>query len=667
MMKPKLKVYSTFQSLFTDLNPKEHILIQRSHSIIETDILIVNDQNIFDFIEQYPQKIFVLQYSQIPSYEDLSKFSDCNTLIETLHQEASTEQRILLWCRLQQLRELQNSQLGAEQRASAIEMASQALSHTYDENQTFNILVDIVATELRSSRVSLLRVDHQLKELHMRAARGIPADIMQKAKPKIGQGIAGQCAQHGKPIFIADHQRFKSRQPLNPRDLSSSGAVYTLQADEMPMSLTVPILVRGDVVGVVNVTDRQDDQPYTQQEITFLSTLMSHAGYLMESANLIKGLQELQAFSDKVIDTLADPLIVLNRQNEVLRSNLSYQNLFNKLSIMEIEDLSHALLHDTVWHKNGWKYDDYVFDLRLLPFGGEDHRFLLFFQNVTERQQMGRQLVSAEKMASLGVLSAGIAHEINNPLGFVKTNTKEALRYFEDLLEIIDSWHEYADQRRLSKDITPYRVEEEVELHEIQEDIPKLIQENLGGLERMQKIISSLKSFAHPDSEHTTQTKLSTLIEHALVITKGKWKIYLKVDKDFTDDPSVFCIPNQIEQVLMNLLVNSAQAAHSRGRVESLTISTKTSHKYAYIKFQDTCGGIPYEVVERIFDPFFTTKDIGEGTGLGLHIAHNIMEGHGGNIQVDSQIPHGVTFTLKLPLGKRQGPLVIKQLSRFKV
>jgi signal transduction histidine kinase len=120
----------------------------------------------------------------------------------------------------------------------------------------------------------------------------------------------------------------------------------------------------------------------------------------------------------------------------------------------------------------------------------------------------------------------------------------------------------------------------------------------------------------------------------------------------------------------MNLIVNAAQAASERNEIATMHISSKLiaseSAPKVEVHFADQCGGIPESVVERIFDPFFTTKDIGEGTGLGLHIAHNIIEGHGGSIQVQSEPPEGTTFIITLPLGVKRGPLVIKQLSRFK-
>ena len=400
----------------------------------------------------------------------------------------------------------------AQQRMHALEVASDTLNRVHDEKTIFERLVEILVEQLQSRRISVLKVNREQGELVMKAAHGIPKEIIAQARPKIGQGIAGQCAKNGQPIYIADHEQYRQK-----------GHFKTiLDHKELPLSLTVPIWVRGEVVGVVNVTDRANGVPYSHQEVAFISALMSHAGYLMESTTLIEDLKALQSFSAQVIHTLQDPLIVLNQRGQCIRFNSAFQALFQTvpdgIEFLEKEyqtPILKALSIQETWSFKGWSTQSKVFDLRLIPFDDQSDRALLFFQDVTERQQMGRQLVSAEKLASLGILSAGIAHEINNPLGFVKTNTKEAQRYFDDLLEIIDAWHQYAQDHQLSLEIEPRQIEAEVELSEIRNDIPTLIRENLDGLDRMQKIIKSLKSFAHPDTEQTKEIQLDTLVDHA--------------------------------------------------------------------------------------------------------------------------------------------------------
>lgn len=572
-------------------------------------------------------------------------------------QNSSTHQRLI--------RQFNASQ----RRVAALEVCSQALSELRDEGEVFSRLVDVVSEQLCSERVSILRVIVERGELEMIAARGIPREIFTLARPKIGEGIAGRCAASGEPIFVSNHQRFRDDQGGRiDREAAIDGR------GELPMSLTMPIIVKGDVVGVVNVTERQGEHPYSPEEIAFLSSLMSHAGYLIASTRLIDRLSGLQAFSEQVIQTLSDPLVVLDLSGNVLKTNQRFVEVFgdrDHLTGLLSDDFETPVFQRLVQGMSaqfsGYQWNDLIFDGQLTPFDEEEPRALLIFHDVTERQRIGKQLVSAEKMASLGILSAGVAHEINNPLGFVKTNVKEAGRYFDDLFELIEAWENQGEEGVSS----PAQVQEMIGLDELKEDVPSLIRESLEGLERIQKITASLKSFAHPDSENTREAQLATLVENALVITQGKWKHNLTITRDVLEHGPLSCIPSQLEQVFMNLVVNASQAAQGKGITSTMHISLsappQAEDREVIICFTDKCGGIPKEVVEKIFDPFFTTKDIGEGTGLGLHIAHNIIEGHGGKIEVDSHPPIGTTFRISLPLGVKRGPMVIKQLSRFKV
>ncbi len=576
------------------------------------------------------------------------------------------ERRIRRW---RDHRHLQIQLEASEQRVEALEIGSKALRELHDEKQIFQRLVEIVAKELHSDRVSILRVFPERGELQMIAAHGIPPEIVAQARPKIGEGIAGRCAEVGEPIFVSNHQSYRD---------SAGGQVSGLKAlkggRDLPMSLTTPILVKGEVLGVVNVTSRVGKCPYSAEEIAFLSALMSHAGYLMESARLIDRLSELQAFSEQVINTLNDPLVVVTSTGEVVKTNPRFRQEFGESSclqgLLDPQVEASVMTHLASGLPSSFpniRRGQCTFDAQLTPFKEGQDQALILFQDITERQQMGKQLVSAEKMASLGILAAGVAHEINNPLGFVKTNTKEAGRYFEDLFEVIEAWQSSTPNE--TQQARPRQVEEQVGLDEVREDIPNLIKESLDGLDRIQKITASLKSFAHPDTENTREAQLSVLVENALVITQSKWKHTLHIEREIGEHGSLSCIPSQLEQVFMNLVVNAAQAAKSQGVTSTMNISVieLNDAQHVEIRFQDQCGGIPQEVVERIFDPFFTTKDIGEGTGLGLHITHNIIEGHGGTIKVDSQPPIGTTFIITLPLGVKKGPMVIKQLSRFKI
>lgn len=696
------------QSIKYTLHPELKLSVEPSTSdavkwelveVDDADVMICAPTELYEVRSQWPDTLRVSLSPEAdspwPELADEVISSELISMKRGDHEWARLSRRIL---NLLKQRRVARRLTVSQSRVEALKIASQAFSELHDEADILARLVEVVGHHLQSDRVSILRVFPELGELRMVAARGIPAEVIERARPKIGEGIAGRCAACGEPIFIYNHQQYRDR---------DGGVVSDQEAlsgeGELPTSLTIPILVKGEVVGVVNVTGRADERPYSSSEVAFLSALMSHAGYLMESSRLIERQRELQRFSEQVIHTLSDPLVVFNTSGDVLKSNRRFievcgehERLEGELSALLFgvtspepidhstseepssgqlsqslrEQLREHLREHRAFSIPNLQLGGLIFDARLIPFEGDDPRSLFILHDITTRQQMSKQLLSAEKMASLGILAAGVAHEINNPLGFVKTNTKEAGRYFEDLFEVVDAWGEYAQQSGIPQSAPPFKLIEEVGLDEVREDVPNLVRESLEGLERIQKITASLKSFAHPDTENTRDAQLSTLVENALTITKSKWRHTLTIDVELPEHPPVSCIPSQLEQVFMNLVVNAAQAAQSRDERSTMKIGLELDHpdepRAVTIRFADRCGGIPEAVVERIFDPFFTTKDIGEGTGLGLHIAHNIIEGHGGRISVESRPPEGTTFVITLPLGVKQGPLVIKQLSRFK-
>ena len=557
--------------------------------------------------------------------------------------------------------------LELEKRQAALTVASHLLSTLHDEDETFQRLVEIVGRELNSRRVSLMQLDREVGVLQMKAAVGIPAVVVKAARTRVGEGIAGTCARLGKPLFVDDHARARGSTDL--QEFVPKGDSFGNQA----MSLTVPIMVKGEVVGVVNVTDRADSRPYSKQDIAFISALMGHAGYLLENAALMSHLRSLRAFSERVVNTIADPLVVVDQSLAQVSWNDRFEREFgaSRGAALPFEayldDVTSAIAGETATLK-GWTLGERIYDVKITPFSGDgDDRYLLFLHDVTSSRQMERRLVSAEKMASLGVLSAGVAHEINNPIAFVKANARHMRDYFNDLLGLVQLWRDGAAKTGQPASFTAARDEEQaLDLPQFTVDIDEMVSQTVEGVERVERIVAGLKSFAHPDTQKTREAQLTDLLDNAALITQGKWRTRLYVEKDFEAAGTVICIPSQLEQVFMNLLINAAQASPD-GQMSTLKISTRPSERGVRIAFTDDCGGIPREIVDRIFEPFFTTKDIGEGTGLGLAISYNIIEGHGGTLQVDTEAGVGTTFTIELPHGEAGAPLVVKQASRYRI
>ena len=266
------------------------------------------------------------------------------------------------------------------------------------------------------------------------------------------------------------------------------------------------------------------------------------------------------------------------------------------------------------------------------------------------------QLMQSEKMASIGQLAAGVAHEINNPTGFVSSNLKTLTDYQNDICEVIKKYKKLLADISLS-DNMPAPVteqvnniimfEQDVDLDFLLNDITDLIKECREGTERIKKIVLDLKDFAHPGDDKLKSVDINENIDSTLNVVWNEIKYKATVAKEYGELPVVKCYPQQLNQVFMNLLVNAAQAIEGNGEI---VISTAALDGYVEIKFSDTGTGIPEENISKLFDPFFTTKEVGKGTGLGLNVSYNIIKKHNGNITVESRVGEGTTFTIQIPV-----------------
>jgi two-component system NtrC family sensor kinase len=262
-------------------------------------------------------------------------------------------------------------------------------------------------------------------------------------------------------------------------------------------------------------------------------------------------------------------------------------------------------------------------------------------------------------MASIGQLAAGVAHEINNPTGYVSSNLKTLSEYSEDLLEILGVYRDLLSEvsevvegkrtlSELQRRVEDIRArEEKIDMGYILDDVPALIRESREGTERIKEIVLSLKNFAHPGEEKYTYADINKNIESTLNVVWNEIKYKATVTRDYAELPEVECYPQQLNQVFMNMLVNAAQAIKTKG---DITIRTRSLEDAVEISISDTGIGIPEENLARIFDPFFTTKEVGKGTGLGLNVGYNIVKKHKGTIDVKSKVGEGTTFTIRLPV-----------------
>ena len=269
-------------------------------------------------------------------------------------------------------------------------------------------------------------------------------------------------------------------------------------------------------------------------------------------------------------------------------------------------------------------------------------------------QQAQAQLVQNDKMASVGQLSAGIAHEINNPTGFVLSNLKTLEEYINDIRCLITEYDTLLqrcvgisdeDVSCIVKNIEKFK--EKIDVVFLLHDIAQIFKETQDGMRRISKIVRDMKEFSHAGSDKPEYTDVNKGLESTLNIVWNEIKYKSEVKTLYGDIPQVLCYPQQLNQVFMNILVNAAHAIEGRGVI---TLRTFSENGNVVIEISDTGKGISPEHLSRIFEPFFTTKPVGMGTGLGLSVAYAIIKKHNGEITVDSKVGAGTRFQVCIPV-----------------
>jgi signal transduction histidine kinase len=261
-------------------------------------------------------------------------------------------------------------------------------------------------------------------------------------------------------------------------------------------------------------------------------------------------------------------------------------------------------------------------------------------------KEMSSQLQQSEKMAAIGQLAAGVAHEINNPIGFVNSNLGTLQRYIADLFKTLSAYEQAEVELTPETRTSLAEIKQKLDFSYLQEDCASLLNESLDGMQRVKRIVQDLKDFAHVDATDKQSASLEKGMDSTLNMVRNELKYKAEVVKEYGGIPDVECIPSQLNQVFMNLLVNAAQAIENRGRI---TIRTGQEEQKVWVEIQDTGRGIQPDHLSRIFDPFFTTKPVGKGTGLGLSLSYGIVNKHHGRIEVQSEEGKGTTFRIWLP------------------
>ncbi len=265
-----------------------------------------------------------------------------------------------------------------------------------------------------------------------------------------------------------------------------------------------------------------------------------------------------------------------------------------------------------------------------------------------------QQLMQSEKMASIGQLAAGVAHEINNPIGYVSSNINSLSNYVKDLLKVIEQAEQVAGESEdpgMQEKITGLIEEYDIEF--LKSDINELLRESQEGIKRVKHIVQDLKDFSHVEQAEMQLADLHKCLDSTLNIVNNELKYTCTIEKRYGQIPHIECVSSQLNQVFMNLLVNAGHAIEKEGLI---IVETLREGDQVKVKITDNGKGIDPKNMRKLFEPFFTTKPVGKGTGLGLSISYGIVQKHHGHIEVESTLGKGTTFTITLPIQQPEQP-----------
>ena len=470
----------------------------------------------------------------------------------------------------------------------------------------------------------------------------------------------------------------RTAKPVINRNVLTNPDYLPYRADALKRgyasSIALPLIADEQVIGALNVY-AAEPEAFDTEEVKLLTELADDMAFgimaLRTRAERKKAEEELRKkneFNYALFNNNPIQTVIVDRKGRITDYNLAKKKSGDRLP--EFGDTlykDYASGHDIDMYAElmeciktnkaktfpEQKYRNKVILITISPFSGGA---IVTSIDITERKQMEQMLLQSEKMASIGTIAAGVAHEINNPIGYIDSNLKTLEKYNEKLnnfYSVINNlWEECSKEEpdEVRNFIDEFmKIKEDTKIDYVLTDTKDALSESLEGTEKVKKIVSDLKDFSRSDKPEIKLADINDGIEKTLNIIRNELKYKAEVIKEFGEIPELECDIKKLEQVFMNILVNAAQAIEEHGIIKIKTFSADNS---VVIQISDTGKGMPKENIGKIFDAFFTTKEPGKGTGLGLSISYKIIEEHNGIISVESEVGKGTTFTIKLPVKK---------------
>jgi len=411
--------------------------------------------------------------------------------------------------------------------------------------------------------------------------------------------------------------------------------------------------------------------------------------YEMEERNLAEEkLRSAHAENEQLLSAISSILIGIDKEKRIIKWNKAAEETFgisasavmgkkfSKCGIQWewepiIENKRECLSKNKTLQLENFRFtrpdgEEGFLSITFNPITGENNEqlgLLILGSDITERIVLESQLANAQKLESVGLLAAGIAHEINTPSQYVGDNTRFLQESFQNIIEVLQKYGQLLTAIKEEK-LDPRLVAEiesiieEADIEYLSAEIPQAIEQSLEGVEQVSKIARAMKDFSHPGAEEEkAAVDINKAIESTITIARNEWKYMADMETELDPNlPLVSCVQGQFNQVILNMIVNASHAiadaiGENSGEKGKITIGTRRDGDWAEIRISDTGSGIPEEVREKIFNQFFTTKKVGKGTGQGLTISRNIVvEKHGGTIDFESETGKGTTFIVRLPV-----------------